>query len=279
MVGWLEHNELNDAHPYAKFKADHLPTEFGSMKAKDGQTLYYSLIKPYKFDAAKRYPVFLSTYGGPHSQHVARRWGNYFDQYMAQQGFVVFRLDNRGSSRRERTFTDANYKQLGTVEVEDQLSGVEWLSKQSFVDAKRIGVFGWSYGGFMTLRLLSQASDKIAMGVSVAPVTDWKLYDTHYTEQFMSTPVANAEGYQQSSIYAHVDGLKSPLLLMHGMADDNVLFTNTTRMIDALVNRNVHFELMTYPGAKHGISSRAGQRHVYGNIEAFFKKNLHPDSN
>jgi dipeptidyl-peptidase-4 len=279
MVGWLEHNELNDAHPYAKFKADHLPTEFGSMKAKDGQTLYYSLIKPYKFDAAKRYPVFLSTYGGPHSQHVARRWGNYFDQYMAQQGFVVFRLDNRGSSRRERTFTDANYKQLGTVEVEDQLSGVEWLSKQSFVDAKRIGVFGWSYGGFMTLRLLSQASDKIAMGVSVAPVTDWKLYDTHYTEQFMSTPVANAEGYQQSSIYAHVDGLKSPLLLMHGMADDNVLFTNTTRMIDALVNRNVHFELMTYPGAKHGISSRTGQRHVYGNIEAFFKKNLHPDSN
>ena len=279
MIGWLEHNELNDAHPYAKFKADHLPTEFGSMKAKDGQTLYYSLIKPYKFDASKRYPVFLSTYGGPHSQHVARRWGNYFDQYMAQQGFVVFRLDNRGSSRRERAFTDANYKRLGTVEVEDQLTGVEWLSKQSFVDAKRIGVFGWSYGGFMTLRLLSQASDKVAMGVSVAPVTDWKLYDTHYTEQFMSTPAANAEGYQQSSIYAHVDGLKSPLLLMHGMADDNVLFTNTTRMVDALVNRNVHFELMTYPGAKHGISSRAGQRHVYGNIEAFFKKNLHPDSN
>jgi dipeptidyl-peptidase-4 len=146
------------------------------------------------------------------------------------------------------------------------------------VDAKRIGVFGWSYGGFMTLRLLSQASDKIAMGVSVAPVTDWQLYDTHYTEQFMSTPKDNAEGYKQSSIYAHVDGLKSPLLLMHGMADDNVLFTNTTRMIDALVKRNVRFELMTYPGAKHGISGTASQRHVYGNIEAFFKKNLKPET-
>jgi dipeptidyl-peptidase-4 len=278
MVDWLEHNELNDKHPYARFKADHLPTEFGTLPAKDGQTLYYSLIKPYKFDASKRYPVYLSTYGGPHSQHVSRKWGNYFDQYMAQQGFVVFRLDNRGSSRRERVFTDANYKRLGTVEVEDQLAGIEWLGKQSFVDAKRIGVFGWSYGGFMTLRLLSQASDKIAMGVSVAPVTDWQLYDTHYTEQFMSTPKDNAEGYKQSSIYAHVDGLKSPLLLMHGMADDNVLFTNTTRMIDALVKRNVHFELMTYPGAKHGISGTTSQRHVYGNIEAFFKKNLKPDT-
>jgi dipeptidyl-peptidase-4 len=205
---------------------------------------------------------------------VSRKWGNYFDQYMAQQGFVVFRLDNRGSGRRERAFTDANYKHLGDVEVQDQLTGVDFLSRQSYVDAKRIGVFGWSYGGFMTLRLLSQASDRIAMGVSVAPVTDWKLYDTHYTEQFMSTPKDNPQGYAQSSVFAHVDGLKSPLLLMHGMADDNVLFTNTTRMIDALVNRGVAFELMTYPGAKHGISGKAPQRHVYGRIEAFFKKNL-----
>ncbi len=278
MIEWLEHNELNANHPYAKYQDAHLKTEYGTLKAKDGQTLYYSIIKPSGFDASKKYPVFLSTYGGPHSQHVSRRWGNFFDQYMAQQGFVVWRLDNRGSSRRERAFTDANYHQLGRVEVEDQLTGVEWLGKQSFVDAKRIGVFGWSYGGFMTLRLLSEASDKIAMGVSVAPVTDWSLYDTHYTEQFMGTPKENAAGYEYSGVYSHVDGLKSPLLLMHGMADDNVLFTNTTRMIDALVKRNVHFDLMTYPGAKHGISGRAPQRHVYGNIEAFFKKNLQPES-
>ncbi len=277
MVGWLEQNELNANHPYAKYKADHLATEYGTLKAKDGQALYYSMIKPSNFNPAKRYPVYLSTYGGPHAQHVARKWGNMFDQYMAQQGFVVFRLDNRGSSRRERAFTDVIYKELGKHEVEDQLTGIDWLGKQSFVDAKRIGVFGWSYGGFMSLRLLSAASDKIAMGVSVAPVTDWALYDTHYTEQFVgATPKSDAEAYKKSGVFAHLDGLKSPLLLVHGMADDNVLFTNTTRLIDGLVNRNIKFDLMTYPGAKHGISSRAGQRHVYGTIEAFFKKNLQP---
>ncbi|SDH31940.1 MULTISPECIES: S9 family peptidase [unclassified Duganella] len=277
MIQWLEKNELNASHPYGKYLDAHLKTEYGTLKAKDGQTLYYSIIKPSAFDASKKYPVYLSTYGGPHSQHVSRKWGNYFDQYMAQQGFVVWRLDNRGSFRRERAFTDANYHQLGRVEVEDQLTGIEWLGKQSFVDAKRIGVFGWSYGGFMSLRLLAEASDKIAMGVSVAPVTDWTLYDTHYTEQFMGTPKENAAGYEYSGVYSHLDGLKSPLLLIHGMADDNVLFTNTTRMIDALVKRQVHFELMTYPGAKHGISGPVPQRHVWGNIEAFFKKNLKPE--
>lgn len=279
MVSWLERNELNASHPYGKYLDAHLKTEYGTLKSKDGQTLYYSMIKPSGFSVMKKYPVYLSTYGGPHSQHVARRWGNLFDQYMAQQGFIVWRLDNRGSSRRERAFTDANYHNLGKVEVEDQLTGIEWLGQQSYVDAKRIGVFGWSYGGFMTLRLLTQASDKIAMGVSVAPVTDWALYDTHYTEQFMGTPKENPQGYVTAGVYSHLDGLKSPLLLIHGMADDNVLFTNTTRMIDALVKRNVHFELMTYPGAKHGISGRGPQRHVYGYIEAFFKKNLKPETN
>jgi len=275
MVEWLEHNELNAQHPYANYAKDHLPTEYGSIKAHDGQTLYYSMIKPANFDATKRYPVFLFTYGGPHSQRVTRQWGNLFNQYMAQQGFVVFVLDNRGSSRRERAFTDVIYGNLGAHEVEDQLTGIDWLAQQSFVDPKRVGVFGWSYGGFMTLRLLEAGSDKIAMGVSVAPVTDWALYDTHYTEQFVgATPQADPAAYERSGVFAHLDGLKSPLLLVHGMADDNVLFTNSTRLIDALVNRNVRFELMTYPGAKHGISSRAGQRHVYGLIEAFFKKHL-----
>jgi len=275
MVEWLEKNELNANHPYAKYLPDHLPTEYGTLKAADGQTLHYSIIKPANFDATKRYPVFLFTYGGPHSQRVTRAWGNYFDQYMAQQGFVVFRLDNRGSGRRERQFTDTLYGNLGKHEVEDQVAGVDWLATQSYVDPKRIGVFGWSYGGFMTLRLLAAASDKIAMGVSVAPVTDWALYDTHYTERYVGgTPKSNPKAYEQSGVFAHLDGMKSPLLLIHGMADDNVLFTNTTRLIDDLVKRNVQFELMTYPGAKHGISGRSSQRHVFGMIEAFFKKQL-----
>ncbi|GGY84254.1 alpha/beta fold hydrolase [Pseudoduganella plicata] len=278
MVTWLQHNEVDAKHPWFKYKADHLPTEYGTMKAKDGQTLYWSMIKPYHFDAKKKYPVYLSTYGGPGAQHVARRWGDTFDQYMAQQGYVVFRLDNRGSSRRERAFTDAIYRNLGKVEVEDQLTGIDWLGKQGFVDAKRIGVYGWSYGGFMALRLLSQGSDKIAAGVSGAPVTDWKLYDTHYTERYMDRPADNPEGYKDSTVFAHVDGLKSKLLLIHGMADDNVLFTNSTKMIDALVNRGVQFELMTYPGAKHGISNRVQRRHVQGYIDAFFRKHLKPDT-
>ena len=275
LVEWLEHNEVKDGHPYAKYMPDHLPTEFGSIKAADGQSLYYAIIKPAHFDPKKRYPVFLSTYGGPHSQFVARRWGNNFEQYMAQQGYVTFRLDNRGSFRRERKFTDAIYHDLGKNEVADQLAGIDWLGKQGFVDPKRIGVFGWSYGGFMTLRLLAAASDKIAAGVSVAPVTDWALYDTHYTEQFVGgTPKSDPQAYASSGVFAHLDGLKSPLLLIHGMADDNVLFTNTTRLIDGLVKRGVHFDLMTYPGAKHGIAGTANQRHVYGNIDAFFKKTI-----
>ena len=277
MVSWIAQNALDAEHPYSKHLDSHLPVTYGTLKAKDGQTLHYSMIKPAGFDAAKRYPVFLWTYGGPHAQHVGRKWGNPFEQYMAQQGYVVFRLDNRGSWRRERPFTDALYGQLGKVEVEDQVTGIDWLAQQSFVDPKRIGVFGWSYGGFMTLRLLAAASDKIAAGVSVAPVTDWALYDTHYTERYVgATPKSDAKAYEQSGVFAHLDGMKSPLLLIHGMADDNVLFTNSTRLIDAMVNKGIAFELMTYPGAKHGISSRAGQRHVYGTIEAFFRRHLQP---
>lgn len=275
MIEWLEKNELNDSHPYGKYRADQLKTEYGTIKANDGQTLYWSMIKPSNFDPAKRYPVYVSVYGGPHAQHVQRRWGNDFDQYMAQQGFVVWRLDNRGSYRRERVFTDAIYGNLGKHEVEDQLAGIDWLGKQSFVDPKRVGVNGWSYGGFMALRLLEGGSDKIAAGVSGAPVTDWALYDTHYTEQFVGgTPKSAPEAYKNSGVFAHLDGLKSPLLLMHGMADDNVLFFNTTRLIDALIGRGIQFDLMTYPGAKHGVATKAGRRYVNGKIESFFKKHL-----
>jgi dipeptidyl-peptidase-4 len=275
MIQWLDENVINDSHPYAKYKSDHLKTEYGTIKSVDGQTLYWSMIKPANFSTAKRYPVYLSVYGGPHSQHVTRRWGGDFDQYMAQQGYIVWRLDNRGASRRERVFTDAIYGNLGKVEVEDQLAGVDWLVKQGYADPKRVGVFGWSYGGFMALRLLEAGSDKIAAGVSGAPVTDWALYDTHYTEQFVGgTPKSVPENYKNSGVFAYLDGMKSPLLLMHGMADDNVLFFNTTRLIDAMINKGIQFDLMTYPGAKHGVNSRAGKKHVQMMVESFFRKHL-----
>ena len=275
MVEWLEKNEVNASHPYFKYMPSHLKPEFGTLLSNDGQRLHYSILKPAGFKAGTKYPVFLSTYGGPHAQHVGRKWGGDFEQYMAQQGFIVFRLDNRGSWRRERKFTDALFNNLGKAEVEDQVTGIDWLGKQRFVDAKRIGVYGWSYGGFMSLRLLAAASDKIAAGVSGAPVTDWALYDTHYTERYVGgTPQGDALAYKNSGVFAHLDGLKSPLLLMHGMADDNVLFSNSTRLIDDLVNRGVLFDLITYPGAKHGIASRTGKKHRDAMIEAFMKRHL-----
>jgi dipeptidyl-peptidase-4 len=274
MIAWLLHNEIDTSHPYAPFLKSHVPTEFGTLKAADGQELHYSMMKPLGFDPAKRYPVFVTVYGGPGAQVVKRAWGSLFNQYMAQQGYVVFSIDNRGSARRERRFTDVIYRNLGQHEVADQLVGIDWLAQQGFVDSKRIGVFGWSYGGFMTLRMLAAASDRIALGVAVAPVTDWRLYDTHYTEQFLSQPKDNADGYLQSSVFPHLDGLRSPLLLVHGMADDNVLFTNSTRLMDELQKRGVLFDLMTYPGAKHGLSTPASQRHVYRTIDAFFARHF-----
>jgi dipeptidyl-peptidase-4 len=276
-VAWINQNALDDKHPYAPYLSAHLPTEFGTLKSRDGQTLHYSIIKPTGFAPGKRYPVFLAVYGGPGVQNVGRRWGGLFNQYMAQQGYVVFSLDNRGSSRRERKFTDALYRNLGKVEVEDQLTGIDWLAQQPFVDAKRIGVFGWSYGGFMTARLLAEASDRIAAGAVGAPVTDYTLYDTHYTERFMGDPKENVEGYKQSSVFTHLGGLKSPMLLLHGMADDNVLFTNSTKLISDLTSRGVLFELMTYPGQKHGFATRAARLHRDRTIEAFFAKYLKPD--
>ena len=273
-VAWVERNEVNATHPYAPFKSSHVATEFGSLKAADGQLMHYAIKKPLDFDPGKRYPVFLSVYGGPGVQNVRRHWEDPFEQFMAQKGYVVFKLDNRGSSRRERAFTDVIYQHMGQTEVQDQLIGIDWLRQQSFVDPGRIGVSGWSYGGFMALRLLTAASDRIKAGVSGAPVTDWALYDTYYTERFMQTPKENPVGYAQSSVFAQLSGLTSRLLLIHGMADDNVLFTNTTSLIDALVNQGTQFDLLTYPGAKHGLATTQSKTHRLHAIDAFFAREL-----
>jgi dipeptidyl-peptidase 4 len=168
------------------------------------------------------------------------------------------------------------FRQMGDDEVDDTLAGLDWLASQPWVDAKRVGAFGWSYGGYQTLMLLAKASDRFAAGVAVAPVTDWRLYDTHYTERYLDRPAANADGYEKSAVFAYLDGLKSPLLLMHGMADDNVLFTNSTRLMAALQSRAVPFELMTYPGGKHGLVGTPVRTHVYGTIDAFFARTLKP---
>ena len=274
-------NDLADAqHPYARYRDAQRPVEFGTLTAADGKTpLHYSLIKPAGFDPAKKYPVVVFVYGGPAAQTVTRAWpgrsDGLFNQYLAQRGYVVFSLDNRGTPRRGAAFGGALYEKQGTVEVDDQLRGVAWLKSQPFVDGARIGVYGWSNGGYMTLMLLGKHSEAYACGAAGAPVTDWALYDTHYTERYMNLPKANEAGYREASVFTHLDGLKSKLLLVHGMADDNVLFTNSTRLMSELQKRGTPFELMTYPGAKHGL--RGGDLlHRYRLTEDFFGRCLKP---
>ncbi len=270
----LEANRLQEGHPYWPYYEDHAAPEFGSIVGAREQKLYYRLTKPRDFDPEKQYPVMIYVYGGPHVQRVQKAWDDPLVQVMARRGYIVFTLDNRGSDRRGKAFEEALFRNMGGPEVEDQLEGVKWLKTQPYVRADRIGVFGWSYGGYMTLMLLAKASDQIAAGVSGAPVTDWRLYDTHYTERYMDHPAANAEGYVQSAVFAHLEGLKSPLLLIHGMADDNVLFTHSTKLMSALQEQGTQFELMTYPGGKHGISLPWMKKHAYNALVDFFDRKL-----
>lgn len=273
----LEPNRVVAGHPYFPYLAAHRPAEYGMLTASDGQDLYYRVIKPLNFEEGKRYPVLIRVYGGPHAQYVQKRWDErwgLFDQILAQRGFVVYSLDNRGSARRGVAFEAPIHRQMGGPEVADQMVGVDWLAQQSFVDPKRIGVFGWSYGGYMTLMLLAKHSDQIAAGIAVAPVSDWRLYDTHYTERYMDDPAKFAGAYDQSAIFAHLDGLKSRLYLIHGMADDNVLFTHSTRMMSEMQQRGIPFDLMTYPGGKHGLAGPATRKHVYNSMLRWLLRNL-----
>jgi dipeptidyl aminopeptidase/acylaminoacyl peptidase len=274
-IAWIEHNELKAGHPYWPYRDSLVEPHFGTLESSDGQLLHYRLYQPLGFDASQRYPVFVTYYGGPGRQYVNRAWGNHFEQYMAQHGYVVFALDNRGTPRRGRRFSDAILGQFGKAEVADQLVGIDWLRAQPWVDARRIGVFGWSYGGYQTLMLLAKASARIAAGVAVAPVTDWSLYDTHYTERYLGTPQHNAPGYERSGVLHWLDGIAADkLLLVHGMADDNVLFANSTKLMAALQQRGTQFRLMTYPGAKHGLSTPALKKHVYTLIADYFDEKL-----
>jgi dipeptidyl-peptidase 4 len=275
-LAWIEENKLDETHPYWPYREALAVPEFGVLPAEDGQALEYRVCKPQNFDPTRRYPVFMTVYGGPGGQEVTRGWGDLFDQYMTQQGYVVFTLDNRGTPRRGRRFSDAIHGRLGDIEVRDQLVGVRWLKQQSFVDPARIGVFGWSYGGYMTLMMLAKASSELAAGVAVAPVTDWRAYDTHYTERYLSTPQVNAVGYDSSAVFGSLGDLTSPLLLVHGMADDNVLFVNSTQLMAALQAHGTQFQLMTYPGGKHGLSDPAMRKHAYHLIANFLDERLKP---
>jgi dipeptidyl-peptidase-4 len=279
LLAWIEHNLVDEQHPYWPYRDGQSVPEFGLLPAQDGQMLAWRMYKPAQFDPARRYPALIYVYGGPGLQLATNQWEahNFFD-YLARQGYVVFTLDNRGSARRGRRFSDPIKGQFGAVEVEDQLAGVRWLKQQPWIDDAHVGVFGWSYGGYMTLMLLSKAPAVFAAGVAVAPVTDWRIYDTAYTERYLGMPQENAAGYEDSGVFKWLAALSSPLLLMHGMADDNVLFTNSTRLMAALQTQGTPFRLMTYPGGKHGLSTPAMRKHAYHTIADFLDETLRDHS-
>jgi len=282
LIAWIEENALDADHPYAAYLDRHTVPEYGTLEAEDGQDLYYSIQTPPDFDPTRRYPVIIEVYGGPHVQTVTRDWERLTDQFYTHQGYIVFRLDNRGKANRGKAFEDVIYRQMGIPEVRDQLVGVDWLRAQDFVDPDRIAIQGWSYGGYMTLMVLLQAPPgTFAAAVSGAPVTDWALYDTFYTERYMNTPQDNPDGYERSSVFYHLDrweGALPPLLLVHGMADDNVTFDNTTRLMAALQEKGHLFELMTYPGQRHGVQGEALRSHLMRTRMAFLDRHLTPDT-
>jgi dipeptidyl-peptidase-4 len=277
LITYLLENSLGDRHPDAPYLADNSIPEFGTLAASDGQVLHYRVFKPQRFDPTKRYPAIVDVYGGPGVQRVLDNWnGSAFTQILTRAGYVVFQLDNRGTAFRGAAFQSPIQGRLGEIEAADQVLGARWLGSQDFVDRSRIGVWGWSYGGYMTLMLMFKASDVFRAGVAGAPVTDWSLYDTHYTERYLDRPQDNHDGYEASSVLPYAKDLRGKLLIVHGMADDNVLFLHSTLLFRKLQDLGKPFDVMVYPGAKHGLIRQHDGRHAYATILRFFDDNLRP---
>ncbi len=249
--------------------------EFFTVTGPTGVALNAYVIKPVPFDPKKRYPVIVPVYGGPHSQAVTDAWGrSQFNQLLASRGFVVFAIDNRGTAGRGRDFERALLRRFGKVELEDHLAGVAWLKKQPWVDGARIGIWGGSYGGFMTCYALFNAPEAFAAGAAVASVTDWQLYDSVYTERYLKQPKDNPDGYRDSSPVNQADKLAGKLLLVHGTADDNVHWHNTVMLTDKLVKAGKPYELLLYSGATHRVYRPDQRTDEYRRVLEFFEKTL-----
>jgi dipeptidyl-peptidase-4 len=265
---WIEQNRVAGDHPYAPFMATHVAPKFGTLKAADGTDLHYKIMLPNGFDGPR--PVLVQVYGGPGAgRMVMREWVNPVLEYFVAKGWIVFSLDNRGTPDRGKAFEDQIYRAMGSVEVADQLKGVDWLRARPDVDPKRIAVFGWSYGGYMTLKLLEAAPGVFAAGVAGAPPTRWELYDTHYTERYMGNPATEPAPYATSDALTNAAKIADPLLLIHGMSDDNVVLDNSTALMAKLQSAAVPFETMVYPGLGHRVAGPGISVHLYRTIENF----------
>ena len=242
-----------------------------------GDSLNAWIIKPPDFDASKKYPVFMTVYGGPGHNTVEDQWegANYlWHMMLAQKGYIVVSVDNRGTQYRGEAFKKSTYMQLGRYETEDQITAAKYLGSLPFVDATRIGIQGWSYGGYMSSLCITKGADVFKMAIAVAPVTNWRYYDSIYTERFMQLPQNNAAGYDDNSPINHVARLKGKYLLIHGTADDNVHFQNSVEMVSALIKANKQFDMFMYPDKNHGIYGGNTRMHLYGMMTDYILRNL-----
>ncbi|HET7576840.1 MAG TPA: S9 family peptidase [Sphingomicrobium sp.] len=273
-VAWIEENALDASHPYAPYLAAHRPVKFGTLEAADGSILNWEMITP-PLKPGHKYPVFFEHYGGPGSQQVKRAWMNPMAQYWVSKGWIYFQIDNRGSPNRGRAFEDQIYHAMGSVEVEDQATAARWLQQQPYVDPKKIAISGWSYGGYMSLKMLEKAPKGLyAAGVVGAPVTKWELYDTHYTERYLGNPAVDSKPYQQSDALVDAVTITEPFLLLHGMSDDNVVFENSSMLADELQQADRPFSMMFYVGQTHRIAGDGRQAHVQNTIEQFLDEQV-----
>lgn len=271
MVRVLEDNqELKDRLNEFAFKRK----TFMSIPIGEGVTLNASVILPHSFDSTKKYPVIFNQYSGPNSQEVLDHWSFGFDNYMAQEGFVVVSIDPRGTGSRGEEFRKITYLQLGKYETLDQIAGAKYFGNLRWIDKDRIGIWGWSYGGFISASCMLKGDGVFSAGVAVAPVTNWRYYDNIYTERFMRTPKENPEGYDENSPLFFADKLQGKLLLMHGTADDNVHVQNTMELAEKLVQVNKEFDMMLYTNRNHSIYGGNTRIHLHSKIEKFFKENL-----
>ncbi len=268
--------ELNfSENPIKDYKIN--PPKIFTIKGENNIDLYCKMILPINFDPNKKYPVVFYVYGGPHDQQVKNRWNggrySFWSQYMAQNGFISFTLDNRGSANRGLEFEQATFRKLGTKEIEDQMRGVDYLKSLEYVDHNRIGVFGWSYGGFMTASLMLRTNNAFKVGVGGGAVIDWKFYEVMYTERYMDTPTDNPEGYKEASLLNYVDNLAGKLLLVHGTSDPTVVWENTLEFARKAANLNKPLDYYPYIGHGHGVSGKDAV-HLYTKISNYFIDNL-----
>ena len=251
--------------------------QFLTFKTTDGTELNAYMMKPADFDPSKKYPVLVYGYGGPGSQMVVDRWGgsrNLFHQYMTEHGYIVFCVDNRGTGGRGKVFKDLSFLDLGKWSVHDQIEGAKYLATLPYVNASRLGFWGWSGGGYLTCMMLTKGADYFKTGVAVAPVTDFHLYDAIWTERYMGLKDKNSEGYDSASVLTYADKLQGKLMIVHGTGDDNVHYQNTLQFMQKLIDANKQFDVMFYPNKNHRISGGVTQWHLFTKISNYFFSNL-----